>query len=85
MGDEDDEVKITSLNYFPLLFDEGGLHELLTERGKMFWKCRTKHFVSYSDEESGILSSVSVQEKPQSDQPVSFFVNSCQDRLAIDT
>lgn len=58
VGDEDDEVRIADLNYFPLRFDGSGLHELLEERGKMFWKCRTKHFVSYSDEDNGVLSSV---------------------------
>ena len=65
VGDEDEEVKITSLNYFPLHYDEGGLHELLKDRGRMFWKCRTKHFVSYSDEDNGLLNSVSSHQKPQ--------------------
>ncbi len=69
VGDEDDEVRITSLNYFPLRFNEGGLYELLKKRGEMFWKCRTKHFVSYSDEDSSVLSSVSICQNSKSGHP----------------
>ena len=63
VGDEDDEVSITSLNYFPLRFDKGGLQGLLEKRGKMFWKCRTKHLVSYSDDDNSVLGSVSSLQK----------------------
>lgn len=63
MGDEDDEVRIDSLNCFPLRFDEGGLHNLHEVIGKMFWKCRTKRFVSYLDDETFVLGSVSVRQK----------------------
>ena len=59
VGDEDDEVSITSLNYFPLRFDKGGLQGLLEKRGEMFWQCRTKHLVSYSDDDNSVLGSVS--------------------------
>ncbi len=66
VGDEDDEVRITYLNHFPLRFDKGGLQELLEERGRTFWKCRTKHLVSYSDEDDGFLSSVSTRRELES-------------------
>ena len=61
VGHEDDEVRITSLNYFPLRFDKGGLQEILERRGKMFWECRTKHLISYSDDDNSIMGSVSVR------------------------
>lgn len=67
VGDEDDEVRINSLNCFPLRFDEGNLELLLEKRGKMFWKCRTKYFVSYSDGDNGVLSSVSICKNSTSD------------------
>ena len=69
VGDEDDEVRITSLKYFPLHFDEGGLHELLVKRGRMFWKCRTKRFVAYSNDDNGVLSSVGTPQKPKNNLP----------------
>ena len=64
VGDEDDEVSITSLNYFPLRFDTNGLQQLLEERGNIFWKCRTKRLVSYSDDDNVGLNSVSIRQKP---------------------
>ena len=63
VSDEDDEVSITSLNYFPLRFDKGDLQRLLEERGKMFWKCRMQHLVSYSDADNSVLGSVSTLHK----------------------
>lgn len=75
VGDEDDEVRIDSLNYFPLRFDEGGLHKLHEVRGKMFWRCCTKRFVSYSDDETFVLGSVSVRQKLNNNHKVFSIIN----------
>lgn len=75
VGDEDYEVRIDSLNYSPLRFDEGDLHKLHEVRGKMFWKCRTKRFVSYWDDETFVLGSVSVRQKLNNNQKAFTIIN----------
>ena len=59
VADETDEVKVNTLSYFPLHFDVDGLRDTLEHRGKTFWKCRGKRFVSYQEEDHGLLNSVS--------------------------
>lgn len=44
---EDVEVDITSLNVVPLKYVSDDIRETLLRRGKRFWKCRHKQFVSY--------------------------------------
>ena len=56
---DDEEVKLNSLDYFPLQYDVDGLRATLEKRGRMFWKCRAKKFVSYPEEDHGISSSAS--------------------------
>ena len=75
VGDEDGEVKIARLNYFPLRFDKDGLHELLKKRGRMFWKCRLKHLVSYKDDDDSVLGSVSSCQKPSNRRARLIIVN----------
>ena len=75
VGDEDDEVKIARLNYFPLQFDKDGLHDLLEKRGRMFWKCRVKHLVSYRDDDDNVLGSVSSRRKPNNGRSRLFIVD----------
>ncbi|XXH01760.1 hypothetical protein Hte_008121 [Hypoxylon texense] len=44
---EDDEVEIASLDVSPLEYAIGEMRKRLKRRGKAFWKCRNKYFVSY--------------------------------------
>ena len=59
VADVHDGVKIDSLEFFPIRFDTGELRAKLEKRGKTFWKCRTKRFVSYQEDDHGVLNSVS--------------------------
>ncbi|EUC27844.1 hypothetical protein COCCADRAFT_110654 [Bipolaris zeicola 26-R-13] len=42
-------VPITSLEVFPLKYDETGLEARLKKRGEIFWKCRKRYLVSCVD------------------------------------
>jgi hypothetical protein len=55
---DDDEVEIRSLKYFPLRFADEKIRAKLERRGRVFWKCRSKSFVAYRDEESDELDRV---------------------------
>ena len=52
------EVDINNLNFFPIKYGSRELKTTLEERGKTFWKCRIKNFVSYTEDDGGVLSSV---------------------------
>ncbi|KAJ4044544.1 hypothetical protein NW761_008545 [Fusarium oxysporum] len=43
------ELKIESLSYYPQEFASADLSELLLDRGKMFWQCRKRKYVSTSE------------------------------------
>ena len=43
------ERNISDLNVFPMQFASAELTEKCRRRGKTFWKCRTRNFVSYQD------------------------------------
>ena len=59
-ANENEEVKVNSLDYFPLRFDSGDLRSKLERRGRTFWQCRYRKFVSYQEAIPGALSSVSI-------------------------
>ncbi|KAH8168913.1 ATPase family associated with various cellular activities (AAA) domain-containing protein [Sarocladium implicatum] len=42
------EIQISSLSAFPLRFDRDGIREKLLDRGRIFWSCRKRRFVSYT-------------------------------------
>ncbi|OCL15053.1 P-loop containing nucleoside triphosphate hydrolase protein [Glonium stellatum] len=42
-----DTVPISSLDVYPLRYDDSGLEERLRSRGTQFWACRKRKFVSY--------------------------------------
>jgi hypothetical protein len=44
---DSDTVPISSLRVYPLRYDRSGLEERLRNRGKQFWACRKRNFVSY--------------------------------------
>ena len=48
------ERNISDLNVFPMLFASAELVDKCRQRGKTFWKCRIRNFVSYQD--SGLES-----------------------------
>ncbi|RDL37540.1 Uncharacterized protein BP5553_04973 [Venustampulla echinocandica] len=49
--------KVTDLALYPISFAENGAEEALRERGKMFWKCRKRNYVCYSEgRDNGIQS-----------------------------
>ncbi|MCJ1268457.1 hypothetical protein MMC22_008345 [Lobaria immixta] len=56
--DEDDVFEINSLEYFPLQYGKDELREVLERRGRTFWKCRFKNFVSYQEDDHEALSSI---------------------------
>ncbi|KAL9564302.1 hypothetical protein ACKAV7_011493 [Fusarium commune] len=43
------ELKIESLSYYPQQFASADLSQLLLDRGKMFWQCRKRKYVSTSE------------------------------------
>ncbi|KAF4954332.1 hypothetical protein FGADI_5355 [Fusarium gaditjirri] len=43
------ELKIESLSYYPQQFASAELSQLLLDRGKMFWQCRKRKYVSTSE------------------------------------
>jgi hypothetical protein len=47
---ENTEVKIVKLTAFPLRFAPNALRESLEQRGKTFWSCRYRKYVSYARE-----------------------------------
>ncbi|KAI5459411.1 P-loop containing nucleoside triphosphate hydrolase protein [Mariannaea sp. PMI_226] len=47
-GDADDELPVGSLSAYPLRYDNTGLKDKLLARGKVFWSCRKRRFVSYA-------------------------------------
>ena len=55
---DDIQVHINDLNYYPIKYGSSELQTLLETRGRMFWKCRNRHFVSYQEENHGVLNSV---------------------------
>ncbi|PNP85354.1 hypothetical protein FNYG_01183 [Fusarium nygamai] len=56
-----DEFKIESLSYYPQRFASPNLVRSLLDRGKMFWECRERKYVSTSDfGGDGLQSSVRV-------------------------
>lgn len=59
-ANENEEVKVNSLDYFPLRFDSGDLRSKLERRGRTFWQCRYRKFISYQEAIPGGLSSVSI-------------------------
>lgn len=42
------EVQISNLSAFPPRFDRDGVKEKLLDRGRIFWSCRKRRFVSYT-------------------------------------
>ncbi|KIX97702.1 uncharacterized protein Z520_06480 [Fonsecaea multimorphosa CBS 102226] len=53
---ENDEVDIKDLNVFPLMYADRKIRQELELRGKMFWKCRFKHIVSYTgSQDDGLI------------------------------
>lgn len=46
---EDDEVEIASLDVLPLEYASSEVRKRLKRRGKAFWRCRNKYFVSYEE------------------------------------
>lgn len=44
----DEEVRIAKLNIYPLKFADEEVKSLLEERGRRFWRCRYRNFVSHS-------------------------------------
>ena len=59
------EKKISDLNVFPMQFASAEIVDKCRRRGKTFWKCRTRHYVSYQDNEMESIQNL-----------VSAFVNS---------
>ena len=56
----DDGVPIDELRVFPIKFASPEVVDLLRQRGKIFWQCRVRRYVSYCDKErDGIQSMVS--------------------------
>lgn len=53
---ESDTVPISDLVFYPLRFDKSDLKERLERRGRVFWSCRKRRYVSYnvSPEETGL-------------------------------
>jgi len=45
------KVEIVSLNFYPSQHADDETKKLLRRRGKTFWKCRSKNFLSYQAEE----------------------------------
>ena len=58
-AEEDQEVEIDSLNYFPIRYDKNETEEKLKSRGRMFWKCRKRFFAMYQEPGYGSFSNVS--------------------------
>lgn len=55
------ELKIESLSYYPQQFASADLSQSLLDRGKMFWQCRKRKYVSTSEiGGDGLQSSVSL-------------------------
>lgn len=50
---EDEEVDIANLNVSPLEYASSDVRKRLRRRGKLFWKCRNKYFVSYEGTSDG--------------------------------
>lgn len=56
-----DPFNISDLMLYPIKFAENGLEDTLRARGEMFWKCRWRNYVSYSeDSNNGIQRTVSI-------------------------
>lgn len=56
-----DPFNISDLMLYPIKFAENGLEDALRGRGEMFWKCRWRNYVSYSeDSNNGIQRIVSI-------------------------
>ncbi|KAH8722460.1 hypothetical protein GQ44DRAFT_358600 [Phaeosphaeriaceae sp. PMI808] len=47
----EEELDISSLNVFPIKFASEEARSRLKNRGKVFWTCRERRFVSYNDSE----------------------------------
>lgn len=56
--EQNPEVKITTLEVFPIKFAEEELLSLLERRGEIVWKCRYKNLVSYEDDREDQLYGV---------------------------
>ncbi|CAO2651416.1 Nn.00g039860.m01.CDS01 [Neocucurbitaria sp. VM-36] len=52
-GSEEEQMAITDLPAYPLKFDKNGLHDQLRRRGRTFWDCRKRKYVSYSGPSTG--------------------------------
>lgn len=62
-------VKICDLAYFPLKYDESGIQKLLEHRGKIYWTCRRRTYISYKTPDS--------QPGSQNVSSNSFLLNMC--------
>ena len=54
----DDEVRVQDMEIFPLKFATLQLRQQLERRGRTFWSCRQKKFISYKVEKNESLISV---------------------------
>ncbi|KAF4984482.1 hypothetical protein FZEAL_330 [Fusarium zealandicum] len=54
---ETEDFPITDLSFYPMEFASAAIVEALRNRGRMFWKCRLRNYVSYSTEAGNELES----------------------------
>jgi hypothetical protein len=67
-----DPFDISDLMIYPVKFAENGLESTLRARGEVFWKCRLRNYVSYSeDSNNGIQRTVGIL-SVQTEMPLIF-------------
>jgi hypothetical protein len=50
---------ITDLSFYPIKYAKVGLEDALRARGRIFWKCRLRNYISYREEaNTGIVQTV---------------------------
>lgn len=59
LSGSDTPIRIDSLPYFPLEYADQKLHSLLERRGKIFWGCRLRKYISCGGDAKEDLSDVS--------------------------
>jgi hypothetical protein len=63
------EIPIVNLGVFPLRFASRELREAIEQRGKIFWSCRHRKYVSYTDRTKNGDYTVSFQSMPINEIP----------------
>ena len=75
-----EEIRIDSLNVFPLRFGTTEMRATLEQRGRTFWRCRYKHYISYQQVDRGHLNSVRSLLQCHTSRLQSVFANFSVDR-----